>query len=237
VTNFENEHNTLYENLGNDQFQDVSLRSGVAAGSLPYVGWGTALEDLDNDGWLDIFVANGHVDNNLVEFGRDSPYEQPAVLWRNQGMGVFEVIRTGGGPYFGTSHVSRGVAFGDLDNDGYIDMVISHKDERPTVLKNESRTREASHDNGWIRLALQGTAQNRDAIGASVQVRTNERILYRQIRGGKSYASAHDLRLTIGIGKAERVERVVVHWPGGRTTELTDVARCQSGTIREPVHQ
>ncbi|MBI3467809.1 MAG: VCBS repeat-containing protein, partial [Planctomycetes bacterium] len=170
VTNFEHEQNTLYENLGGNLFQDVSSTTGVAAGSLPYVGWGTALEDLDNDGWLDIFVANGHVDDNLAEFGRDAPHEEPALIWRNLGKRTFQLVRTGAGSYFATPHVSRGVAFGDLDNDGDIDLAICHKDARPTILRNDSCLREASRNNGWIQLRLMGTCQNRDAVGTAVEV-------------------------------------------------------------------
>ena len=236
VTNFEGQHNTLYEYLGNDLFLDVSNAKGVAADSLPYVAWGTALEDLDNDGWLDIFVANGHVDNNLIEYGRGSSYEEPSQLWRNLGKGVFQIIRDGAGVYFTTKHVSRGVAFGDLDNDGDIDLVISHKDSRPTVLRNDSREREASRDNGWIQLRLLGTRQNRDAVGTAVEVHLGGQVLHRQIRGGKSYASAHDLRLTIGTGQAQKIDRLVVRWPGGRRMEVPAPELCTSITIREPTN-
>jgi len=236
VTNFENEHNTLYEAVGPDLFQDVSATSGVAAGSLPYVGWGTALEDLDGDGWLDIFVANGHVDDNLAELGRNVPHEAPAVIWRNRGRGRFQVIHDGAGEYFATAHVSRGVAFGDLDNDGDVDLAICHKDARPTVLRNDSRDREVSRDNGWIQLRLLGTRQNRDAVGTAVEVHLGRQVLHRQVRGGKSYASAHDLRLTIGAGIAEKIDRLVVRWPGGRRTEVAGPTLCSSLTIREPAN-
>ncbi|MBI3463334.1 MAG: CRTAC1 family protein, partial [Planctomycetes bacterium] len=235
VTNFENETNTLYENLGGSLFQDVSSTSGVAAGSMPYVGWGTALEDLDNDGWLDIFVANGHVDDNLVEFGRDASYEEPALIWRNLGNGTFQSVRTGAGSYFATRHVSRGVAFGDLDNDGDIDLAICHKDARPTVLRNDSCLREASRNNGWIQLRLMGTCQNRDAVGTAVEVHLGDQVLHRQIRGGKSYASAHDLRLTIGTGTAETIDRLIVRWPGGKVTEHPVPELRRSITLREPL--
>jgi hypothetical protein len=229
VTNFENEHNTLYENLGDDLFQDVSATSGVSTGSLPYVKWGTALEDLDNDGWLDIFVACGHVDDNI-----SSPYEEPTVIWRNQGKGKFRVVREEAGEYFETAHVSRGVAFGDLDNDGDVDIAVCHKDARPTVLRNDSRDGVASRNNGWIQLSLVGTRQTRDAVGTSVEVHLPDRVLHRQIRGGKSYASAHDLRLTIGTGNADKISRIVVRWPGGRRTEVAEPKTNTSITIREP---
>ncbi len=235
VTNFEDEHNTLYDSLGSGLFQDVSSMSGVAAGSIPYVGWGAALEDLDNDGWLDIFVANGHVDDNLHDFGRSSPHEQPAVIWRNRGRGAFDVVREGAGEYFLTRHSSRGVAFGDLDNDGDIDLAISHKDARPTVLRNDSCQREASKDNGWIQLRLVGICQNRDAIGTAVEVHLDDQRLHRQIRGGKSYASAHDYRLTVGTGKAQKIDRLVVRWPGGKTTGAVPPKLRSTVTVREPI--
>ena len=235
VTNFEHEHNTLYENLGNDLFQDASLPRGIAFGSLAYVGWGTALEDLDNDGSLDIFVANGHVDDNLAEFGRDSPHEQPAAIWRNLGNGSFRVVHEVAGQYFRTWHSSRGVAFGDLDNDGDIDLAICHKDDRPSVLRNDSRQREASRSNGWIQLRLTGTCQNRDAVGTAVEVHIGDQVLYRQVRGGKSYASAHDLRLTIGTGSAVKIDRLIVRWPGGKVSEPQSPELRTSITLREPV--
>jgi hypothetical protein len=237
VTNYYLEHNTLFRNLGKDKkilFQDFSHAAGVAAGSLLALGWGTAFEDLDGDGWLDIFVVNGHVDDNMPQLGRDEPYAQPARIWRNVAKGRFEMFGVEAGTYLGTEHVSRGAAFGDLDNDGQVDVVISHKDEHATVLRNDSREQIRS-GNSWIQFTLVGTRSNRDVIGARVQIDMGERRLTRHTRGGRSYLSAHDPRLTIGLGKAERIDRVTVYWPTGQVTSLEDVNSNRSYTLREPI--
>jgi enediyne biosynthesis protein E4 len=232
VTNFILEHNSLYRNLGNDLYQDVSFWSGVADGSMNTVGWGTALEDLDSDGWLDIFVANGHVDDNLHKLGKNEPYAQPASLWRNLGKGQFQSITAA--PFLQTNHVSRGVAFGDLDNDGAVDIVITHKDERPTILHNESRSRAATA-NAWIQITAVGTRSNRDAIGTRVELLLQDgRRITRHIRGGKSYLSAHDLRLTVGLGGADRVDRMTLYWPSGQSSVMERLDVNRSYLIREP---
>jgi hypothetical protein len=235
VTNFYLEYNTLYQNLGHNLFQDVSNASGVAAASMNRVGWGTALEDLDGDGWLDVFVTNGHVDDNLKEaMGRDEPYAQPPGLWRNKGKGLFEHVKDDAGLYFETAHVGRGAAFGDLDNDGDIDIVVTAKDERPAILCNESRPPDAPR-NSWIQLALVGTHSNRDAIGTRIDLDrgAGKPPISRQIRGGKSYLSAHDYRVTIGLGDAQKVERISVFWPCGGETVLRSLEVNRTYVIRE----
>jgi hypothetical protein len=221
VTNFYNEHNTLYRNDGQNLFVDMSMPSGVAAGSMDRVGWGTALEDLNQDGWLDILVVNGHVDDNLHEIGRDEPYREPSLIWENLGGGQFRHYAAGAaGPYFATSHVSRGAAFGDLDNDGDADVVVTHKDETPTILRNDSNARPESPPHRWIQLRLIGRRGNRDAVGARVRIEAAGTVLTRQIMGGRSYLSAHDLRLSVGLGPRSQVDRVTIQWPGGSATTL-----------------
>jgi hypothetical protein len=233
VTNFIMEYNALYRNLGyGNLFQDVSNWNGITAGGMQAVGWGTALEDLDGDGWLDALAVNGHVDDNAMEQGRNEPYAQKPALWYNRGKGKFQKVDDVG-PYFSTSHVSRGASFGDLDNDGDVDVVITHKDDRPTILRNDSRTYHKSA-NAWVQLKLVGILANRDAVGARVEVDCGGRRLTRQIRGGSSYLSAHDQRLEIGLGTSAKVDRITIHWPSGVVTEMADLATNQSYTIREP---
>jgi enediyne biosynthesis protein E4 len=227
VTNFYLEHNTLYHNLGNVLFQDVANRSGVATDSTNAVGWGTSLEDLDADGWLDIFVTNGHVDDNI-----DQPYAELPGLWRNLGGDRFQYVAAGGGAYFAEPHVGRAVAFGDLDNDGAIDLVVTHKDAPAAVLHNDS-CEHTTDRNAWVQLNLVGTRSNRDAIGTRVELEASGRRLVRHLRGGKSYLSAHDLRLTIGLGAATSVERLTVFWPSGAVTTLEDIDVNSAYTIRE----
>jgi hypothetical protein len=234
VTNFYQEHNTLYQNLGKNLFHDVSHWSGVAAGSIHFVGWGTALEDFDEDGWPDIFVVNGHVDDNLAKIGRDEPYAQKPGLWRNVGKGRFEKMLAGAGDYFDTLHVARGAAFGDLDNDGAVDVAVSYKDEPATVLRNDSRSVSENSEHAWIQFQLIGTRSNRDAIGAAVECHAGSTVIRRQIKGGRSYLSAHDLRLSIGLGPIDQIDRVVIRWPSGKTQELQNPSLRQLHILREP---
>ncbi|WZO99849.1 CRTAC1 family protein [Isosphaeraceae bacterium EP7] len=228
VSHFEGDYGTLYRNLGGRGFQDVSASVGVVAGTAPYVGWGCSLGDLDNDGWPDLFVANGHVDDNLAAMGRDVPWAEPAKVWRNRGDGRFR-LAADPGPYFRESHVARGAAFGDLDNDGDLDAVISRMDARPAVLLNETEV--LGH---WIRLDLTGTRSNRTSIGASAEVHVGTRVLRRQVKGGGSYLSSNDPRLLVGLGKSERVDKVVIRWPSGTLTTLDGPAIDRAHQVIEP---
>ena len=160
-------------------FEDRTPTSGMANDSMPWVGWGCALADFDNDGWPDCFVANGHVDDNLELLGQNSPYAQPPLLHRNLEGRRFRLATRDAGPYFDADHVGRGAAFGDLDDDGDIDIVVNHKDGAPALLRNDTET--ANH---WIRLSLVGTVSNRDAVGARVEVELDGRTIVRQRKGG-----------------------------------------------------
>jgi hypothetical protein len=234
VTNFYLEHNTLYHNLGKNLFHDVSHWSGVAAGSIHFVGWGIGLEDFDEDGWPDIFVVNGHVDDNLAKIGRDEAYAQKPGLWRNMGKGRFEKMLTGVGDYFDSLHVSRGSAFGDLNNDGAVDVVVACKDEPATILRNDSRTASENAGHAWIQFQLIGTASNRDAVGAAIECHIGSTVIRRQIKGGRSYLSAHDLRLSIGLGAIDQIDRVNIRWPSGKVQELQNPPLRQMHQLREP---
>ena len=235
VTNFYLEHNTLYHNIdGKNLFHDVSHWSGVAAESIHAVGWGTGFEDFDEDGWPDILVVNGHVDDNLHQMGRDEAYAQKPGLWRNAGKGRFEKMHLAAGDFFDATHVARGVAFGDLDNDGAVDAVVSCKDEPAAILHNDSRSFPDNAHYAWIQFHLIGTRSNRDCVGASVECHIGSTIIRRQIKGGRSYLSAHDLRLAIGLGYTDQVDRVVIRWPSGTTQELATPALRQLHTLREP---
>ena len=159
-------------------FEDRTPTSGMATDSTAWVGWGCALADFDNDGWPDCFVTNGHVDNNLDLLGNNSPYAHPPLLHRNLEGRRFRLATRDAGPYFDSDHVGRGAAFGDLDNDGDIDIVVNHKDGAPALLRNDTKT-----GNHWIRLSLVGTLSNRDAVGALVTVELKSRTLLSPAKG------------------------------------------------------
>jgi hypothetical protein len=237
-THFANEYNTLYQNLGNGTFYDQTAAYGLASAAMPWVGWGVALADFDSDGWPDVFVTNGHVDDNYYLLDQPNiTYEEPPLLWRNVGLGSgpggsrrFKLATLGVGPYFEASHVGRGAAFGDLDNDGDIDIVVNHKGGPPALLRNDTPL----GDNRWIRLKLRGTRSNRDSIGAQIQVVLGDRTIVRQRKGGCSMESTNDPRVTIGLGPHPRIETLIVRWPSGAETILQDVETNTELELIEP---
>jgi hypothetical protein len=220
ITTFFHQGWSLYRNDGNNLFTDVSPRAGMHRASWDKVGWGTCLLDLELDGNLDIFVANGHTFRNAAEMiernedGSPQSFPQLAQLFKGNGKGFFRDISRSAGPYFREPHVGRGVAMGDFDNDGRMDIAINQCGEPAGLLHNDTET-----PHHWIRLHLEGSrhkdpqGSNRDAIGACVTVLAGGRRLVRHVKGGGSYLSAHDARLLIGLGVAERVEEVEVRWP------------------------
>jgi hypothetical protein len=230
VTNFQEEYNTLYKNLGQGNYLDVTANLGLAVDSLPWIGWGCALADLDGDGWPDIVVANGHIDDNARVFGQPADYRQPPLLHRNLGGNRFQLANRGAGLYFSTAHVGHGLAVGDLDDDGDLDLVVSHKDGPPAILRNDT-----SMAGRWIRLELVGTRSNRDSIGALVSVEAGGRIIHRQRKGGCSLMSSHDPRLLIGLGSDQRSVTVTARWPSGAISRLEGLSTNQTHEITEPV--
>ena len=179
ATHFREDYNTLYHNIDGRNFQDISSRAGIVQDSMANVGWGCALADFDNDGWPDMLVVNGHVDDNLALLGQDVPRAEPAKVWRNQEDGRFRIVDDPG-PFFHIPHVARGAAFGDLDDDGDIDVVVNMMDDRPTILINDSPSR------AWVRLELLTGHANRAAVGATVEVHAGGRVIHRQVKGGGS---------------------------------------------------
>lgn len=231
VTNFANEYNTLYQATGKGTFMDVTPFFGLASDTMPWVGWGTALADFDNDGWVDNFVTNGQVDDNRRALGQRIDYEEPPGLFANLKGKRFRLATRDAGPYFDAKHVGRGAAFGDIDNDGDIDIVVNHKDSAAALLRNDTKS-----DNHWIRLELRGTKSNRDAIGSQVEVvvKGREKPILRQRKGGCSMESANDPRLLIGVGKADVIEKLTIRWPSGAVTTQTNVKTNQAYPIVEP---
>lgn len=214
VTNFNREYNSLYLNLDRGGFLDRSHANGVAGDSMEEVGWGTRMVDLDNDGWLDIFVTNGHVDDNIALVSPTVTYAQAAKLWHNE-KGTLKFQQTPAGSYFETGHVGRGAAFGDLDNDGRLDIAVNHVDSKASVLRN---TTEPPKDfpTPWLRFTVVGRLSNRDAVGTAVQLTGPDipKIIEQRTSGG-SYLSGHDPRILIGIGPTPVVPQATVRFPAG----------------------
>jgi hypothetical protein len=208
VTNFAQDYTTLYANEGDGIFGDASFRSGMAASLGPFLGWGVGFVDVDNDGRLDVFVANGHVYPD-VERTRTSTYGQKNQLFWNTGRGRFKHVTDAGGGGLLVEKSSRGAAFGDYDNDGDVDVLVVNMDDRPTVLRNDTR------GGSWITIGLEGTTSNRDAIGAWLTLEAGGRRQSREIKSGGSYLSHNDLRAHVGLGTATRVDRLVIRWPSG----------------------
>ncbi len=209
VTNFSHDYNTLYENHAGGFFTDASYATGVASGSGPYMGWGVGFVDLDNNGLLDLFFANGHVYPQVDGHGIGTKYAQRKQVFRNVDGHRFRNVtdEIGGGLLIEKS--SRGAAFGDYDNDGRIDAIVVNINDRPTLLHNESAV---AH---WATFRLVGTKSNRDAIGAKVLVTAGGRRQSIEVRSGGSYASSNDLRAHVGLGSTTRIDRVEIRWPSG----------------------
>ena len=229
VTNFSEEPNALYDN-GGEYFTDASFRSVTAPRSLPYVGWGTAFFDYDNDGWQDLIVVNGHVYPQLdnARLGASAPYRQRKLLYRNRRDGTFEEIAESSGEVFTELRVSRGLALGDLDRDGLLDVVINDLDGRAQLLRGN-----AAGAGNWLEVVLTGAGRLTDALGAVIGLRAGELAQTRYVRSGTSYLSQNDLRQHFGLGDAARADSVEVRWPDGRTTRLLDVAANRLLTIRQ----
>ncbi len=219
VTNFADEYNTLYRNNGKYDFTDVSFTASVAQASRPYVGWGTGFFDLDNDTWLDLFVVNGHVYPQMDQISSGAGYKQGKLLFVNKGDGTFCDSTEQGGAALSEPRVSRGAAFGDLDNDGQIDIVVEDLDSSPMILKNEGE--KANH---WITLELGAKTGNPLAIGARVKLTTGKVVQTEEIRSGGSYLSQNDLRVHFGLGKATKVDEIEIRWNSGKVETIKNVS-------------
>ena len=226
-TNFTDQVTTLYRNNGDGTFHDSSLQGGLGI-NTKYVGFGVGLMDFDNDGYKDIFIVNGHVYSQLTGRKLHISYKQPRLLYRNLGNGRFEDISASAGPAVTTPNLGRGCAFGDLDNDGKIDVVVNNLDGPPSVLRNQTE-----NDNNWLMVKCVGTRSNRSAIGARVRVVAGGRAQIDEVMSGSGYYSQNDLRLHFGLGSAKRVELVEVRWPSGAVQSVRDVGVNQVVRVRE----
>jgi len=208
-TNFSDQVTTLYRNNGDGTFADASLAAGLGV-NRKYLGFGAGFVDFDNDGWKDIFLANGHVYAQLDGRKLHVTYKQPKVLYRNLRNGRFEDVSAKAGPGITAPQASRGCAFGDIDNDGDIDAVVNNIDGPPSLLRNDGGNR-----NNWLTVKCRGTRSNRSAIGARVKVVVGGRVQIDEVMSGSSYYSHNDLRLHFGLGQAGIADLVEVSWPSG----------------------
>ncbi|HJT66050.1 MAG TPA: CRTAC1 family protein [Pyrinomonadaceae bacterium] len=222
ITNFADEYNTLYHNDAPNSFTDVAYAAKVAAVSLPHVGWGTKFFDYDNDGWVDLLVVNGHVYPQLPN------YRQPRLFHRNNRDGTFTDITSQFGSVFTELHASRGVAFGDIDNDGDVDLLITDLDGPPQLLRNDN-----GNANNSILIKTVGVKSNRDGIGARVKVVAGDLTQIDEVRSGDSYISQSDMRLHFGLEKRTKIDLIEVRWPSGTVDRITNAGINRTLTIKE----
>jgi enediyne biosynthesis protein E4 len=222
VTNFEDEYNTLYRNAGRSIFDDVSYKTEVAGVSLPYVGWGTKFFDYDNDGWVDLFVANGHA------YPQRERYRQRKLLHRNNRDGTFTEVASLCGGALMEDRASRGTAFGDVDNDGDVDVVVADLDGTPQLLRNDG-----GNANNALLVETVGVKSNRNGIGARVRIVSGELTQVDEVRSGGSYISHNDMRLHFGLEKRTKVDLVEVRWPSGTVDRIANVDANTVLTIEE----
>ncbi len=217
VTNFVDQSDTIYRNLGPQGFGDVTWRSRIAQPSKPYVGWGTSFFDMDNDGWLDFLVVNGHVYPQVDAIAGEAHYKQNMLLFRSQRDGTFEEVAAGAGLNSIPVESRRGAAFGDLNNDGCVDVVILNVGAPPSVLLNHCG------DNHRVLLKLAGAKANKLAIGARVTVKSGSVTQMREVRSGGSYLSQNDVRLHFGLGSETKITEMQIRWPDGQVETLKEI--------------
>src|SRR6266568_3619687 len=217
ITNFSDDYNTLYRNDGDAAFSDITVRAKIATLTIPFLGWGTGFLDYDNDGLLDIFVANGHVYPGVDKQDWGTTWAQRPLLLRNLDGARFEEVPPATGSGLAAVVTARGAAFGDLFNDGRIDVVLNNIDSSPTLLRNVVK-----NSNHWVTFKLVGGPKSpRDAIGAKVFVTTGAVRQRADVFSGGSYASSSDQRLHFGLGSATKVDKVEIEWPSGAKQEIS----------------
>jgi hypothetical protein len=228
ITHFSDEYAALFRNDGRLSFTDVSYTSGIAPSTTPYVGWGDAFLDFDNAGWLDLFMVNGHVYPQMDTAEAGPKYREPGLLFYNQRNGTFKDISKLVGPAVQLPRVSRGVAVGDLFNDGRMEIVIENLKGAPTILQPQG-----GPSNHWIGFELAGSKGNRLALNARVKVTAPDLVQTCAVLSGGSYLSQNDLRIHVGLGSSKRVDKVEIFWPAGTTEVLTGLTADHIYDVKE----
>jgi len=228
ITHFNDEYTALFRNDGKMSFSDVSYASGIAQATVPYVGWGDAFFDFDNDGWPDLLLVNGHVYPQVDSLDMTAKYREPGLLFLNQHDGTFKNVSTLVGPAIQTPQVSRGVAVGDLFNDGRLEIVIENLKGGPMILQPQGGP--ANH---WISFALEGTKCNRLALNARVKAIAGDLVQTGEVLSGGSYLSQNDLRIHFGLGSKDHVDRVEILWPDGKMEVRSNLAADRFYTFKE----
>ena len=228
VTHLDMQLARLYQNMGDGVFEDATIRSKLGYSTFHMSEFGTRFFDYDNDGACDLFMANGHVLDNIQRYHAESSYAEPKLMFRNTGHGIFENVSDLLGTDFLLPRVSRGAAIADFDNDGDLDILVSNCGQAPQLLRNDGGNR-----NHWLEILLIGTKSNRDGVGARVKITAGDLVLYDQRKGGMSYQSAQDPRLHFGLAQRAKVDSIEITWPSGIKTNLSNLKCDQILAIKE----
>jgi hypothetical protein len=227
ITNFANQMLSLYHNEGNGLFVDEAPQSDVGRATLVTLGFGCFFFDYDNDGWPDIFVADGHIENEIERVQKRVSYAEPPHVFRNLGGGKFQEVTASLGSAFASPKVARGAAYADFDNDGALDILMTTNGGPAYLFRNEGG------ENHSLRIKLVGTKSNRDGIGAVVRLVSGKDQQWQTVHSGSSYLSQSELVLTFGLGEKTKADSIEVQWPSGQIDKLSNVSGSQTITIQE----
>jgi len=228
VTHLDFENARLYRNLRDNSFDDATYPAKLGYATFHSSGFGVRLIDYDNDGFRDIVISNGHILDNIQLYHADTRYAEPKQVFHNDGHGGFENVSDKLGSDLGLARVSRGLAVGDFDNDGDLDLLVSNNGQPPQLLRNDG-----GNESHWLEVSLVGTRSNRDGVGAQLRLVSGTLQLYDERKGGMSYQSAQDPRVHFGLGEHKRVDLLEIRWPSGTIDKLRDIGSDQVVTIKE----